>query len=139
MTGAPIDTAPEALFATFLDGVREIYARDGMRGVMAVALAAADGAPPKRAAFGAAPWSMRDGPAIADLGDDEMFEALVAALESAFLHGGLEAAIGELSLVGTVIARVVHAPSRARAKRQTRPPGARRSAAPRREEREGRP
>jgi hypothetical protein len=68
-----------------------------------------------------------------------MFEALVAALESAFLHGGLEAAIGELSLIGTVIGRVVHAPPRARARRQIRPPGGRRSVAPRREEHEGRP
>jgi hypothetical protein len=86
----------DMLFAPFLDGLRGTYVRDGMRGVMAVA-PAADRAMPKQAAAADAALATRNDLTIGDIDDDERFEALVDALEEAFLHGGREGAIRELS------------------------------------------
>ena len=88
--------APEALFGTFLDGLRDVYARGGMRDVLQLAQAASATAPPAPAT--AAP--------LAGIQGDELFEALVAALEDAFCRGGLDAAIKALAHMGGGVDRV---------------------------------
>lgn len=110
-----IDATPEALFAAFLDGLREIHARDGMRGVRGVA-SAAGGVHAALADAGARVAGAGPGlPAGASAPDG--IEAIEAALQRAFGRGGLEEAIGELSRIG---AAFDGAPAR-RAPRQRRP------------------
>jgi hypothetical protein len=103
--GARAHETPEALFATFLDALRDLHARGGMRDVLRLAAAASGSigsvAPPPdgpSASGGASTLDTANG--------DEIFEALIGALERAFCRGGLEEAMNELSMMGAVVRRV---------------------------------
>jgi hypothetical protein len=118
--GVEPDATPEALFATFLDALRDLHARGGMRDVLRLAVAASGSfgrvAPP------------RDGPSapsteastLDDVNADELFETLIAALERAFCRGGLEEVMAELSMMGAVVRRAAGARGAA-ARRRARP------------------
>jgi hypothetical protein len=101
--------APEALFGTFLEGLRDVYARGGMRDVLQLAVAAAATAPPVPVPAAGTPDSAARAAPLAGIQDDALFEALVAALEDAFCRGGLEAAMHELAVVGGVVERAARA------------------------------
>ncbi|HSD53607.1 MAG TPA: hypothetical protein VLC47_05550 [Burkholderiales bacterium] len=108
--------AAEALFGTFLEGLHDLYARGGMRDVLQLATAASATAPSApsiepRPTIGAA-----SAPQLADVRSDALFEALVAALEDAFCHGGLDAAIRELALVGGMVGGAARTHGRADAR-----------------------
>jgi hypothetical protein len=108
VTRRAIDATPEALFATLLDGLREIHARDGMSGVTGAALAVAAGihsTPERDSALAALdrPRTPLEPPAAGAFG------AIEAALEDAFGRGGPEEAIGELSRIGAELERAARA------------------------------
>jgi len=107
--GAGPHATPEALFATFVDALHDLHARGGMREVLRLAAAAS-------ASFGpvAPPPDGRSARSSAastlyGVNGDELFEALIGALERAFCRGGLDEVMHELSMMGTVVRRVVRA------------------------------
>ncbi len=101
--GRAYHATPEALFAAFVEALRDLHARGGMHDVLRLAAAAstrfgATAPPPDRAAAA---------PAFETPSGDDLLEAVIGALERAFRRGGLEAVVDELSQMGAVVRRVV--------------------------------
>jgi hypothetical protein len=100
------EASPEELFAALLDGLDARYARDGIRGVIRIVLAAGAMTPPVRArgTRAAAPAAqLPEDPRS----DDEVYRRLVATLEEAFLRDGLDGVADALSTIGR---EIVHGP-----------------------------